>query len=153
MIFYFLPIEFFWLIETIYCQRAKWPSEARIFEAAHTSPPSPTLQKEKFTGHQPSAQATSPYPYLSPHSTVYSCLAPSSHWLSADLGLQWVYSWSWPWDLSSSWCWAPAGPYQVHALWTCSQSHLPWCASWMPLVGVGWGCQPSAFRFFELSKF
>ena len=90
MIFYFLPIEFFLANRNNLLPESKWAKRGQNFEAAHTSPPSPTLQK-KFL--QPPALCTSniPLPPPSPHPTVHSCLAPSSHWLSADLSLQWVY--------------------------------------------------------------
>lgn len=63
--FFFAYRIFFWLIETIYCQRAKGLSEARILRQ-HTLHPQLLLYKSNFYSHQPFAQATSPYSHLLP---------------------------------------------------------------------------------------
>lgn len=109
--------------------------------------------KRNFYSHQPSAQATSPYPHLLPI-PLYTAA-----WLPPVTGYQQTsacseFTLELTWDPSSSWCWAPAGPYQAHAFFVDLFSvPSPLMCLLDALVGVGWGCQPSAFRFFELSKF
>lgn len=57
------------------------------------------------------------------------------------------------WDPSSSWCWAPAGP--TRSMLSCGPVLSPISLD-VPLgcpSGVGWGCQPSAFRFLNFQNF